>query len=121
MSKKKILVIEDEEVCIKLLDLLFNKDGYEITVARNGEEGIEMARNQNPDLILLDIMLPKINGYDVAKQLRSEESYKTPIVAISARAGEQGREKAMDAGCQEFITKPFRVSQIREVISRYLD
>jgi DNA-binding response OmpR family regulator len=121
MSKKKILVIEDEEVCVKLLDLVVDKDAYAIIIARDGEEGIAKAKNEKPDLILLDIMLPKVNGYDVAKALRSEQGgVDAPIVVISARAGEQGRERALELGCQEFISKPFRVSQVRDVIDRYL-
>lgn len=121
MSKKKILVIEDEEICVKLLDLVVDKDAYTVLVARDGEEGIARAKQEQPDLILLDIMLPKIGGYDVAKTLRSNDAkVDAPIVAISARAGEGGRERALGAGCNEFITKPFRVGQVREVIERYL-
>ena len=121
MAKKKILVIEDEETCIKLLDMVVNKDTYDVIVATNGEEGIRKAIEAKPDLIFLDIMLPKVNGFEVAKRLRQDETLKSsPIIVISARAGKEGAQKALDAGCQEFIAKPFKVGQIRDVIHRYI-
>ena len=121
MDRKKILVIEDEDICVKLLRLIVNSDTYEVIVAENGEEGIRKAIEENPDLIFLDVMLPKVNGYDVAKKLRKVDALvSVPMVMISARAGKDGPEKAIDAGCQEFIPKPFKVVQIKEVLHRYL-
>jgi DNA-binding response OmpR family regulator len=122
VEKSKILVIEDEDVCVTLLNLVVNfQRNYEVITAKNGEEGIQKALSEKPDLIFLDIMLPKINGFDVARRLRREPALSaTPIVVVSARAGESGRKTAREVGCQEFITKPFKVRQIKDVIGRYL-
>lgn len=121
MSKKKILVIEDEDICVTLLNLVINVENFDVFVARNGEEGVQMAVREKPDLIFLDIMLPKINGFDVAKRLRENPALSaSPIVVVTARAGESGQKTARQLGCQEFITKPFKVRQIKEVLNRYL-
>ncbi|HLG21671.1 MAG TPA: response regulator, partial [Candidatus Manganitrophaceae bacterium] len=91
MSKKKILIIEDESTCVKLVDLVINKDEIDVIVARDGEEGVQKAIQERPDLIFLDIMLPKMNGYDVARAIKRDAALASvPIVAVSARAGEKG-------------------------------
>ena len=121
MSKKKILIIEDESTCVKLVDLVINKDEIDVIVARDGEEGVQKAIQERPDLIFLDIMLPKMNGYDVARAIKRDAALASvPIVAVSARAGEKGMPLALEAGCQEFISKPFKVRQIKDAIERFL-
>ena len=92
MPKKKILIIEDESTCVKLVDLVINKDEIDVIVARDGEEGVQKAIQEKPDLIFLDIMLPKMNGYDVARAIKRDAALASvPIVAVSARARSEER------------------------------
>ncbi len=121
MDKKKILIIEDETICLDVFNMIINKARIDVCVARDGEEGVKKAASERPDLIFLDIMLPKLNGYEVARAIRRDPALAAiPIVVLSARAGTDGKKTALEAGCQEFIYKPFKVSQISEVISRFL-
>lgn len=122
MAKKKILIVEDEATCIKLVDLVVDKDKIDVAVATDGVEGIQKAAAEKPDLIFLDIMLPKVNGYDVIKRLKGDSNLSAiPIIVISARAGEKGKQMALDAGAREFISKPFKVRQIKDIIDRFLN
>lgn len=121
MSKKKILIIEDESTCVKLVDLVINKEKVDMIVATDGEMGIQKAILEKPRLIFLDLMLPKINGYDVLKRLKEDQNLAAiPVIVVSARAGEKGKQAALEAGCEEFISKPFKVGQIKDVVERFL-
>lgn len=122
MDRKKVLIIEDEEVCAQLVDLVINKSKVDVFVASDGESGIEMAQTERPDLIFLDLMLPGITGYEVINFLKKDPRLASiPVIVISARAAEEeGHQMVLDTGCQEFIPKPFKVAQIRSAVSRYL-
>lgn len=105
--KKKILVIEDNQQNLYLIRYLLEDCGYEVFEAMDGKEGIEMAASISPDLILLDIQLPTMDGYAVARTLRqNNELAKTPIVAVTSYAMPGDREKALEAGCSGYIEKP---------------
>ncbi|HOF77203.1 MAG: response regulator [Smithellaceae bacterium] len=105
--KKKILVIEDNQQNLYLIRYLLEDCGYEVFEAMDGKEGIEMAASISPDLILLDIQLPTMDGYVVARTLRQNpELAKTPIVAVTSYAMSGDREKALEAGCSGYIEKP---------------
>jgi CheY-like chemotaxis protein len=120
--RKKVLIIEDEDVCAQLVDLVINKRQVDVIVAPDGEQGVQKASAERPDLIFLDIMLPKMNGYDVIRALKRDPALAAiPIVVLSARAGDEGRQLVRETGCQEFIPKPFKVAQIRGAIQRFLE
>ena len=105
--KKKILVIEDNQQYLYLMRYLLEDCGYEVFEAMDGKEGIEKAASINPDLILLDIQLPTMDGYAVARSLRQNNQLaKTPIVAVTSYAMPGDREKALEAGCSGYIEKP---------------
>jgi len=105
--KKKILVIEDNQQNLYLMKYLLEDCGYEVFEAMDGKEGIEMAASISPDLILLDIQLPTMDGYAVARSLRQNNQLaKTPIVAVTSYAMPGDREKALEAGCSGYIEKP---------------
>jgi CheY-like chemotaxis protein len=105
--KKKILVIEDNQQNLYLMRYLLEDCGYEVFEAMDGKEGIEMAASISPDLILLDIQLPTMDGYAVTRALRqNNELAKTPIVAVTSYAMPGDREKALEAGCSGYIEKP---------------
>lgn len=105
--KRKILVIEDNEQNLYLMTFILEKHGYEVTQARDGPEGIELAHQLNPMMILLDIQLPGMDGYAVARELRSNLALaNVPIVAVTSYAMAGDRERVMEAGCTGYIEKP---------------
>lgn len=105
--KRKILIIEDNEQNLYLLTFLLEKHGYDVTSARDGQTGIDLAAQVNPDLILLDMQLPVMDGYTVARNLRSNHQLAaTPIVAVTSYAMLGDREKALASGCTGYIEKP---------------
>jgi two-component system cell cycle response regulator DivK len=105
--KAQILIIEDNERNMYMETYLLEFHGYKIFQARNGFEGIELAQKEKPDLILLDIQLPKMDGYTVAKELKkNKDTAAIPIVAVTSYAMAGDREKVMKAGCKGYLEKP---------------
>ena len=103
----RTLIIEDNENNMYLTSFLLENSGHRVIQAFDGHKGVELARESIPDLILLDIQLPKMNGYEVARQLRSDPALVSiPIVAITSYAMPGDREKALEAGCNGYIKKP---------------
>ena len=120
--KNKVLLIEDNEKNRYLISFLLEKGGLTVIQAVNGKEGIEKAVSEMPDLILLDIQLPGINGYEVAKILKeNEETVKIPVVAVTSYAMKGDREKALEAGCTGYIEKPIDPDNFITQIKKYLE
>lgn len=111
----KILVIEDEQKLAKFLELELQYEGYEVIVANDGMTGLTMARESNPDLILLDWMLPIVSGLEVCRRLRTSGS-KTPIILLTAKDEISDRVAGLDAGADDYIVKPF---SIEELLARF--
>ena len=119
--KGKILVIEDNEQNLYLIRYILEACGYEVYSALDGREGIATAASLLPDLILLDIQLPIMDGYEVARRLRQNPSLTdTPIVAVTSYAMPGDREKAMEAGCTGYIEKPIDPDTFDEQVDKYL-
>jgi two-component system, cell cycle response regulator DivK len=119
--KAKILVIEDNEQNRYLVTFILEKHDYQVIQASNGQEGVSLACQQNPDLILLDIQLPIMDGYAVARELRKHAGLeKTPIVAVTSYAMPGDRENALDAGCTGYIEKPINPDTFMTQIEQYL-
>lgn len=119
--KHKILIIEDNEQNLYLLKFIVKKYGYEVSSARDGKEGLEMVGRIKPDLILLDIQLPIIDGYTVAKTLRTKQEFEaTPIVAVTSYAMVGDREKAFECGFNGYIEKPIDPMKIMAEIEQFL-
>lgn len=107
MTRKKILIVEDNEQNLYLETFLLEKQGYDVAQARNGHQGLEMAASESPDLILLDIQLPVMDGYEVARRLKqTDETLSIPIVAVTSYAMAGDRESILNAGCEGYIEKP---------------
>ena len=118
---KTILVIEDNEQNIYLVTFILEKHGYQIIQARDGEQGIALARESKPDLILLDIQLPVMDGYAVARELRKNHDLGTvPIVAVTSYAMVGDRERILEAGCSGYIEKPINPETFVADIEQYL-
>lgn len=119
--KRTILYIEDNEQNLYLVTFLLNAKGYEVLQAREGSEGIDMAARMKPDLILLDIQLPGMDGYTVARNLRSHpDSATIPIVAVTSYAMAGDREKALGAGCSGYIEKPINPDTFLAQVEEHL-
>lgn len=119
--KKKVLVIEDNEQNLYLVTFILEKFGYKVIQARNGQDGIDIAKEISPDLILLDIQLPFMDGYDVAQKLNKLVQIKnTPIIAVTSYAMTGDREKALTSGCSGYITKPINPETFIDSIEQYL-
>ena len=121
VSRKKLLIVEDNEDSRDLvLKILRNRD-YQIIEAVDGEDGLEKAIAEQPDVILLDIALPKMGGYEVAKNLRLREEFKhTSIIALTAHAMKGDEEKALQAGFSGYISKPINALELPEQIEYYV-
>ena len=113
MDKKKILVVDDERAIGDILKINLEKEGYAVAVAMDGEEGANMALSLNPDLVLLDVMLPKMDGFEVCKKIR--RTSEVPIVMLTARTEEIDKILGLELGADDYVTKPFSV---RELMAR---
>lgn len=119
--KKKILVIEDNEQNMYLVTFILEKHDYIVFQARNGIDGVKKAMHEEPDMILLDIQLPGMDGYAVARELRKNRRLKeTPIVAVTSYAMPGDREQALQAGCSGYIEKPINPDTIIVQIEDFL-
>lgn len=119
--KTKTLVIEDNENNMYLTTFLLENNGHEVSKAYDGKTGVKMAMEIVPDLILLDIQLPKMNGYEVAQALRSDERLREiPIVAITSYAMPGDREKSLAAGCNGYIKKPIDPDTFIDEVEKFL-
>ena len=118
---KHILIIDDEQDMLDLLRPRLEAAGYEVSTASDGQEGLDKAREEKPDLILLDVMMPKIDGYQVCRFLKFDEDYKhIPIVLLTARGQEQDRETGKKVGADGYLTKPFEKEELLNTIDRLL-
>ena len=106
----KILYVEDNEDNVYMLTRRLERAGFEVAVAADGEQGIEMARTERPDLILMDLSLPVLDGWEATRRLKAAEATRNiPIIALSAHAMPGDREKALGAGCDEYDAKPVKL------------
>ncbi|MCB4756933.1 MAG: response regulator [Elusimicrobia bacterium] len=120
-DKKKILVVDDEKVLAEGIEARLTVEGYKIVVAYDGQEGVEKARSIKPDLIILDVTMPKINGIEACRILRREEKTKNiPIIILTALNTLGDSEKAFAAGANDFVQKPFDNSRLIEKIKKHL-
>ena len=121
MDKKRILVVDDEADLREMLSLRLEANGYEVLTAADGEEGLAKARKEKPDLIILDLMLPKVDGYKICLMLEYDEKYKKiPIILFTARAQETDVSMGEEVGADAYIIKPFEpgilLAKIKELI-----
>ena len=118
---ERILVVEDQEDNRAILRDLLTSVGYEILEAVNGEEGVRVAAAHRPDLILMDIQLPVIDGYEATRRIKAQEPLRTiPIIAVTSYALSGDEQKARSAGCDDYVTKPFSPYQLLAVIRSHL-
>ncbi|HZU12442.1 MAG TPA: response regulator [Chloroflexota bacterium] len=118
----KILIVEDNEMNRDMLSRRLQRKGYDVVIAVDGGEGMAMARSAAPDLILMDMSLPVVDGWEATRQLKADtETSKIPVIALTAHAMAGDREKAMSAGCDDYDTKPIELPRLLSKIETLLD
>ena len=114
----KILLVEDNELNRDMLTRRLKRKGFSVVPAQNGQEAIDMSKSENPDIILMDLSLPVIDGWTAAKKLKGDSTTKSiPIIALTAHAMKGDREKALEAGCDDYDTKPIDFERLLEKIN----
>ncbi len=123
-KKKRVLIVEDQTVISNMLRMRLEANNYEVMTAADGEQGLEKARKENPNLIILDIMLPKLDGYKICQLLKADPKYKTiPIIISSGRTPQEVRKVSKEVGADAFVSKPFEaeelLSKMKELLEKY--
>jgi DNA-binding response OmpR family regulator len=119
---KKILIVDDEPNILMSLDFLFRKKGFEVFIARDGSEAIELLNSKTPDLALLDIMMPDVDGYEVCEYIRREKALKdTKVIFLSAKSKKTDIERGMEAGADSYLTKPFSTRELLGEVNTLLE
>ena len=113
-KQKTVLIVEDEKNIVDILRFNLQREGYQTLEAYDGEDGLNKTKTEDPDIILLDVMLPKMNGFDVCRKLR-EEGYNVPIIILTAREEETDKVFGLEIGADDYMTKPF---SMRELVAR---
>jgi two-component system alkaline phosphatase synthesis response regulator PhoP len=121
MSKGKILVVDDEIYIVHILDFSLGMEGYEVVTALDGEQALEKMKTERPDLIVLDIMMPKLDGYEVCKTIKSSpDTAHVPVILLSAKGRNVDQKMGFDVGADDYITKPFSPRKLVERINQLL-
>ena len=118
----RILLVEDQEMNRDMLSRRLKKRGYEVSIAVDGAEGVDKARSEIPDLILMDMSLPVMDGWEATRTLKGDEATRAiPVVALTAHAMNTDREKALEAGCDAYETKPVELPRLLETMEKLLE
>jgi DNA-binding response OmpR family regulator len=122
VADSTVLVVDDDPVILKLLEVNFEMEGFTVLVARDGEEGIEVARTDQPDLIVSDIMMPKVSGLELVIALKGDPATsEIPIILLSAKAQNADVRSGLDAGADDYVTKPFEPLDLVDRVNRLLE
>ena len=120
--KKKILIVEDYNNIVEILTMRLSAMGYEVISARDGQEGLTLARKEKPDLIVLDVMLPKMNGYKISRLLKFDSRYKDiPIIMLTSRETKRDEQIGLETGADEYVYKSDRTGKLLKTIRHFLD
>ncbi|HEX8458978.1 MAG TPA: response regulator [Pyrinomonadaceae bacterium] len=121
-TMKKILLVEDNEMNRDMLSRRLARKGYEVSIAVDGQQGVEMAATIAPDLILMDMSLPVLDGWEATRQLKAADATRhIPVIALTAHAMSGDRERALEAGCDDYDTKPIELARLLEKIEAMLN
>ena len=121
MANKTVLIADDEQDIVETIQFMLEAEEINCLTAYDGEQALHFAKNSNPDLIILDVMMPKINGYKICRLLKFDKKYKEiPILMVTARSQEEDKIIGEETGADEYITKPFEISEIVDKVKKYL-
>lgn len=118
---RKILIADDEHKIVMTLEYAFRKAGYELFIARDGSEVLEILKTEIPDVILLDIMMPNVDGYTTLSEIKKNENYKNiKVIFLSAKTGESDIKKGLELGADAYVTKPYSIKKLTEKVEELL-
>lgn len=121
MDKKKILLVDDSSTTLMMERMILNKGPYELLTAKDGEEAVEKAASEKPDLILLDIVMPNMDGFEACRKLReSEETREIPIIMVTTRGEAENVEQGYELGCNDYVTKPINSLELMTKVKNLL-
>jgi CheY-like chemotaxis protein len=121
MDRKKVLLVDDSNTTLMLERLILSHSPYEIVTAKDGVEAVEKARSERPDLILMDLIMPKMNGLDACQRIRSDEATRAiPIIMVTTRGEPQTREAGYANGCSDYVTKPLNSVELLSKLKNFL-
>ncbi len=118
---KRVLLVEDEKNIILGVRTCLDAVGYDVEIVEDGEEALNAVQREHPDLILLDLLMPKVDGFEVLKVLKGkDDTRKIPIIVLTAKAEEEDKQRAMDLGADSYMTKPFKPQELWDTLKHYL-
>jgi CheY-like chemotaxis protein len=121
MARKKILLVDDSNTVLLMHRMMLNNGSYDLLIARNGVEGVEMALRERPDLIFMDVMMPQLDGFQACRQIRANpEMQSTPIIMVTTRGEPHNVKAGYESGCNEYITKPFDKTELMQKLQAHL-
>lgn len=121
MATKRVLVCDDDPVILRLLEVNLELEGFDVLTGNNGEEGVEIATRELPDLVILDIMMPRVDGYEACRRIKENEITKDiPVIFLSAKAQAADIEKGKSFGVAEYLTKPFDPTDLTDLVFKLI-
>ena len=121
MARGKVLVVDDEEYIQHILNFSFGAEGYEVITAADGEEAVTIAKSEKPDIIVLDIMMPKMDGYEACKQIKADpQTQNIPVILLTAKGREVDRKLGAEAGADDYVVKPFSPGRLIERVEGFI-
>jgi DNA-binding response OmpR family regulator len=122
MRRKKILLVDDSATTLMMEQMVLRGQPYQIVTAKNGREAVAAAASEQPDLILLDVVMPEMNGFEACRRIREHEATKSvPIIMVTTKGEEQNVETGFESGCSDYITKPINGAELLTKVRGYLD
>lgn len=122
MNRKKILIVDDSATTLMMEQMVLRAQPYSIVTAKNGREAIERAASEKPDLILLDVVMPEMNGFEACRRIRQQPATRAvPIIMVTTRGEEQSVESGFESGCSDYITKPINGAELLTKIRGFLE
>ena len=121
MVRKKILLVDDAKTSLMMEQMILSRGSYEFVTAKDGQEAVEMAASEHPDLILMDIMMPKMDGLQACKQIREhDETSEIPIIMVTTRGEAANVEKGFENGCNDYVSKPINANELLSKVKKHL-
>ena len=121
MQRKKILCVDDSATILMMERMILSKGPYDLVTAADGEEAVSKALAERPDLILMDIVMPRMNGFDACRRIRQEEATRaTPVIMVTTRGEVQNMENGFESGCNDYVTKPINAAELLTKLRNYL-
>ena len=121
MARKKILLVDDAKTSLMMEQMILSRGTYDFLTAKDGQEAVDLAVSERPDLILMDIMMPNMDGFEACRQLRErDETRDIPIIIVTTRGGETSKEKGFESGCNDYVAKPINSQELLSKVRKYL-